>query len=102
MFVKGQPSANPKGRPRVENSLSDMIRKKLKEPHPEGMTREAFIAERLVKMAESEKDPVSLMAIDKILDRLEGKPKQVSEVEVTERKPLEYDGPIGAPDNQAD
>lgn len=75
MFVKGK-SGNPNGRPRVENSLSDIIRKKLKEPHPEGKTREDFIAERLLSFAETSKEEVSLNAILKIMDRLEGTPRQ--------------------------
>lgn len=99
-YHKGQ-SGNPNGRPKVEHSLTDLIRKKLKDQHPSGVTREQFIAERLLEMAESLKDPVALMAIDKILDRLEGKPKQVSEIDLTEHKPITYDPEHADSDDKA-
>ena len=88
-FEKGHPGGP--GRPRVENSLSDLLRKSLKEAHASGVTREQYIANRLLEIAEGADDQMSMNTILRIMDRLEGTPRQTIEAEITERRPLSYD-----------
>lgn len=92
-FQKGNPGGP--GRPKVENSLSDMLRKQLKEPHPAGMTREQFIANKLLTIAETADDQTSMTAILKIMDRLEGTPKQSIEAEISDLRPIVFDNSLG-------
>lgn len=88
-FQKGNPGGP--GRPKIENSLSDLLRKALKEAHTSGVTHEQYIAKRLIEIAEGIDDQIGMNTILKIMDRLEGTPKQTIDAEVTERRPLSYD-----------
>ena len=71
-FVKGQPSANPTGRPVGSLSLVDILRRKLGEvPHGTSNSRaeeivDAYLADVMTK-PELKRD---------IFDRIDGKPKQ--------------------------
>jgi hypothetical protein len=64
-MTKGAPSLNPRGRPRVGDSLADAMRRKFP---PE---RIVDLAERLVETAESEQ--VRLAALQMIAERAHGK-----------------------------
>ena len=66
-------SGNPNGRPKNENSLSNLLRKELEETDPDtGLANKEVIAKALVRLARGD----NLAAIEKIFDRLEGKPAQ--------------------------
>jgi len=71
-FVKGQPSANPKGRPVGSISLVDILKRKLGEvPHGTSNSRaeaivDAYLAEAMEK-SDLKRD---------MFDRIDGKPKQ--------------------------
>lgn len=100
MFSKGV-SGNPNGRPRVTNSLSDILRTALDQTGEDGKTHKQAIADRLIDIGRNAKDTDAVAAVKYIFDRLDGSPKQTSEIEVTERKALTYDEAVGAPDNEA-
>lgn len=77
-------SGNPNGRPPAEDSLSNLIREELEKVDPDtGLTPKKVIAQLLVKLAqEGDKS-----AIDRVLDRTEGKPKQSMDVTSNVRLP---------------
>ena len=70
-------SGNPNGAPRKEDSLSNLLRKELEKVDPDtGLTAKEVIAIGLVGLAKEGNQA----AIDRVLDRTEGKPKQSMDV----------------------
>lgn len=82
-FKPGQ-SGNPRGRPRRGKTLTESVKRVLREPHTEGKTKGEALADVLVELALDEK---SIPAIKEIFDRLEGRAPQA----------LELSGPEGGP-----
>ncbi|MAG59238.1 hypothetical protein CMO96_00390 [Candidatus Woesebacteria bacterium] len=72
-FKKGQ-SGNPKGRPKKENCISDLLKCKGEEIQADGRTRLQTIADKLYDKAQGG----DLRAMEMIFDRLEGKPIQAT------------------------
>ena len=70
-FLKGF-GGNPKGRPPVEFSIAGLLRAEL-------MARPAILT-RWVDLAESENDDVALRALISLANRVEGYPKQATEL----------------------
>ena len=80
MWEKGQ-SGNPKGRPKKGNSWSDCLKAIGEQNTVKGKTNKELICEMLYdKAAEGD-----LTAINAIMDRIEGKPKQVQDIDVTSK-----------------
>jgi uncharacterized protein DUF5681 len=75
-FLPGK-SGNPGGRPRSKG-LVNALRAKLGESRPDGRTTEEHLVSALIEEALRGKHRVA--AIEAILDRLEGKPKQQLDV----------------------
>jgi uncharacterized protein DUF5681 len=75
-FLPGK-SGNPGGRPRSKG-LVNALRAKLSESRPDGRTTEEHLVSALIEEALRGKHRVA--AIEAILDRLEGKPKQQLDV----------------------
>lgn len=73
-FQKGQPSANPKGRPCNELSLTNIAREKLQEPcpyDPEGRTWAKYLVDRWFGQCGE-----NVTYFRELIDRLEGKVTQ--------------------------
>ena len=75
-FKKGEIS-NPKGRPKLEHTISDQIKKLLRTRETprkgkRGITRAMKVAEKITQLAEDG----NLWAANIVLDRVEGKVKQ--------------------------
>ena len=79
-FVKGS-TGNPGGRPTSGVSFTDLLRAKV-EAKPKAV-------ERLVDLMESEDENVALKAIVYFLNRLEGMPKQATEISGPDDGPIE-------------
>ena len=81
-FCKGDPNINRKGRPPTDKTLSNAIREALQKNDVkkgyEQVTRNQAIAEILTQEALKG----NLKAIDMVLDRMEGKAMQHSEVDI--------------------
>ena len=76
---KGEPSRNPKGRPKLEESAGDLIRQigaKLRDADPGGRTNAEWFADKLFDLA-AKGNP---SAINQLCDRLWGKVKQPIDV----------------------
>lgn len=71
-FVKGQ-SGNPKGRPPSGMAFTELLR--------DVVASKPDLVHRIVELAESEDENVSLKAIQYIANRLDGMPKQAVETE---------------------
>ena len=70
-------SGNPSGRPKTGKRLTDVLRKALDEPLPEGLTKADKLAITLLKLAI---DEANLDAIRYVYDRLDGKPVEPQEI----------------------
>ena len=75
-WKKGQ-SGNPKGRPRHDKCITDLLKLKGDEIKKDGRTKLQAVIETLYARAQEG----DLKAIDMIFDRVEGKPAQKLEVE---------------------
>jgi hypothetical protein len=86
LFVKGK-SGNPEGRPKGCLSLVGTLKRHF-QLHPEDLQE---IAENLKERAKStnKRDLGALKAIDMVLDRLDGKPKQSFEMSGKDGNPIE-------------
>jgi len=74
-FEKGR-SGNPRGRPRKNESLTDLLREKIETPAKEKITRKEKIVEKLIAMAEGG----DLAALRYVFDRCDGRPMQTLEI----------------------
>ncbi len=70
-------SGNPAGRPKT--SLTSILREALEQTDKDGKTTKERIIERLVKLAD---DPRGLPAIQEILDRIDGKVAQKTDLNI--------------------
>jgi len=86
---------NRAGRPKGALSLSTILIKalKAKTTDNEGNEIKRFhkVVANLLKTAESEKDKDKIRAIQEIFDRVEGKPLQKSQTEITTKEPIIID-----------
>ena len=78
-FVPGQ-SGNPKGRPRKNKSLTDVLTKYLRVKEEDGRPRNVVLAERLWQLTNCVDPDVALSAIKYIYDRSDGKPVESQQV----------------------
>ena len=93
-WKKGE-SGNPNGAPRKENSLNNLLRERLEDIDPDQeRSNKDIIADALVALAKTG----NLAAIERVWDRIEGKPHQSMDVtsnirypEVVGMYPEDYD-----------
>lgn len=83
-FKKGQ-SGNPKGRPKNTKTFTEVLRQEADELlKDQGITK----YEALAKVLFSKAGKGDLKAIDMIMDRIDGKPRQAVELSGDENKPV--------------
>ena len=87
-FKKGDPAINRNGRPKINHTIVDYIRKELEIEDKQGINKAQVIVKRLVDMSASVDDELSLKATREILDRLVGKPIQAI------NQKIETDAPV--------
>jgi len=84
MWKKGQPSPNPKGRPRYK-TLSESLRAFLEQPidnrRPNSMTVAEAIATGVLDKARGKKSKADVRAFEAVRDTVEGKPAQRVHIE---------------------
>lgn len=88
-FKPGQ-SGNPAGRPKF-TTVSEALRKLLEEEIRKGKTGAELLAEELCNIATSGRSDIRIRAIHEIIDRVEGRPKQELEIDVTKLSDAELD-----------
>lgn len=79
-FQKGN-VANPNGRPPSEKCFADAVRRAVRQPGKDGEPKLKHLADKLVSYALAGEG----WAFAQIADRLDGKPHQTSDVQVTRR-----------------
>lgn len=90
-FKKGQ-SGNPKGRPRLENSLSSILRKKLEDTLPDGRTKAEALIDRFIEVGLVAEATHVITSLKNMMDRLEGTAHQSITAEVnTSVKTIDID-----------
>ena len=91
-FQPGQ-SGNPNGRPK-SITVSDALRRALKEVNSDGRTIAEVICDQLLHLAIKGRGHIKIRAIQEIVDRVEGKPRQSVEVLVPKSEIDRYESLI--------
>ena len=86
---KGEPSRNPKGRPKKLPQLDVLLAEVLGEKNKDGVTAADMLLRKLRAMAAQG----NIRAIELLLDRAYGKAKQTVDMEVTQRMTIVDDIP---------
>lgn len=86
-FKKGQPSPNPKGRPKRDWTVQGLIEQAMEEEDETGVPAKKIVYNKLVALAKRG----DLMAIKELNNRLDGMPKQNLTMSGDENNPIKVD-----------
>jgi hypothetical protein len=81
-FAKGQ-SGNPAGRPRKGKTFTETLHKYLNKKGEDGRKNHDALCETLINLALNGDDKTQIPAIKYIMDRIDGKPAQTVDAQIT-------------------